>query len=100
MLGANPMASNGSLWTVPDFRGKAKAMRARGGKLVVVDPRRTETAEIADAHHFIRPGADAFLLFAMVHVLFAEALVEVDAELAPLCAGLDDSFEPSPVCLQ
>ena len=58
VLGANPVASNGSLWTVPDFRGKAKAMRARGGKLVVIDPRRTETAELADAHHFIRPGAD------------------------------------------
>src|SRR5207244_6680958 len=77
MLGANPMASNGSLWTVPDFRGKAKAMRARGGKLVVVDPRRTETAEIADAHHFIRPGADAFLLLGMVHALFDENLVKL-----------------------
>src|SRR5438477_5386323 len=75
MLGANPLASHGSLWTVPDFRGKAKAMRARGGKLVVVDPRRTETAEIADAHHFIRPGADAFLLLGMVHTLFDENLV-------------------------
>ncbi len=70
MLGANPMASNGSLWTVPDFRGKAKAMRARGGKLVVIDPRRTETADIADTHHFIRPGGDAFLMLGMVHTLF------------------------------
>ncbi len=76
MLGANPMASNGSLWTVPDFRGKAKALRARGGQLVVIDPRRTETAEVADAHHFIRPGADVFLLAAMVHTLFEETLVE------------------------
>src|SRR5206468_4449309 len=76
MLGANPMASNGSLWTVPDFRGKAKAMRARGGKLVVIDPRRTETAEIADAHHFIRPGADAYLLLGLVHTLFDENLVK------------------------
>jgi anaerobic selenocysteine-containing dehydrogenase len=56
VLGANPLASNGSMWTVPDFRGKAKALQARGGKLVVIDPRRTETAAIADAHHFIRPG--------------------------------------------
>ena len=62
MLGANPMACNGSLWTVPDFRGKAKALRARGGKLVVVDPRRTETAALADQHLFIRPGADVFFL--------------------------------------
>ena len=59
MLGANPVVSNGSLWTVPDFRGKAKALRARGGRMVVIDPRRTETAAVADEHHFIRPGADA-----------------------------------------
>jgi anaerobic selenocysteine-containing dehydrogenase len=88
MLGANPMASNGSLWTVPDFRGKAKAMRARGGMLVVVDPRRTETAAVADAHHFIRPGADAFLLAAMVQVLFAEDLVRLGTT-AEHVAGLD-----------
>ena len=62
ILGANPVVSNGSLWTVPDFRGKAKALRARGGRLVVVDPRRSETAEGADQHLFIRPGADVFLL--------------------------------------
>lgn len=88
MLGANPMASNGSLWTVPDFRGKAKAMRARGGKLVVVDPRRTETAEVADAHHFIRPGGDAFLLLGMVHTLFDENLVKL-GRLAAHVAGVD-----------
>jgi anaerobic selenocysteine-containing dehydrogenase len=70
MLGANPMASNGSMWTVPDFRGRAKAMRARGGRLVVVDPRRSETAAIADEHHFIRPGADVFLLLGLVNALF------------------------------
>jgi len=79
VIGANPLASNGSMWTVPDFRGKAKAMQARGGKLVVIDPRRTETAAVADAHHFIRPGADVFLLGAMVHTLFAESLVNLGA---------------------
>jgi len=88
MLGANPMASNGSLWTVPDFRGKAKAMRARGGRLVVIDPRRTETAEIADAHHFIRPGADAFLLLGMVWTLFDEKLVKL-GRLSEHVAGVD-----------
>ena len=88
MLGANPMASNGSLWTVPDFRGKAKAMRARGGKLVVIDPRRTETAEIADAHHFIRPGADAYLLLGLVHTLFDENLVKL-GRLAEHVVGVD-----------
>ena len=77
VIGANPLASNGSMWTVPDFRGKAKAMQARGGKLIVIDPRRTETAAVADAHHFIRPGADVFLLSAMVHTLFAENLVSL-----------------------
>jgi anaerobic selenocysteine-containing dehydrogenase len=74
VLGANPMVSNGSLWTVPDFRGKAKALRARGGRIVVVDPRRSETAEAADAHHFIRPGADVFFLLGLVHTLFDEGL--------------------------
>jgi anaerobic selenocysteine-containing dehydrogenase len=74
MLGANPMASNGSMWTVPDFRGRAKAMRARGGRIVVVDPRRSETAAIADEHHFIRPGADVFLLLGLVNALFDEGL--------------------------
>jgi anaerobic selenocysteine-containing dehydrogenase len=77
VLGANPVASNGSMWTVPDFKGKAKAMQARGGKLVVIDPRRTETAAMADTHHFIRPGGDAFLLMGLLHTLFAERLVSL-----------------------
>ena len=77
VLGANPVVSNGSMWTVPDFRGKAKALRARGGELIVIDPRRTETAQLADAHHFIRPNSDVFLLAAMVHTLFAENLVRL-----------------------
>lgn len=76
-IGANPMASNGSLMTVPDFRGRIKRMKARGGKLIVVDPRRTETGKLADDFHFIRPGSDAFLLMAMVHTLFAEDLVNL-----------------------
>jgi anaerobic selenocysteine-containing dehydrogenase len=88
VLGANPMVSNGSMWTVPDFKGKAKALQARGGKLVVIDPRRTETAALADAHHFIRPGADVFLLAAMVHTLFAENLVTL-GNVAPWVAGVD-----------
>lgn len=88
MLGANPAVSNGSMWTVPDFRGKAKAMRARGGQLVVVDPRRTETAELASKHLFIRPGGDVFLLLGMVHTLFDEGLVNLK-HLAPHVAGLE-----------
>ena len=77
VLGANPLVSNGSMWTVPDFKGKARALQARGGRLVVIDPRRSETAAVADAHHFIRPNADVFLLAAMVNTLFAEGLVKL-----------------------
>ncbi|WOB06393.1 molybdopterin oxidoreductase family protein [Piscinibacter gummiphilus] len=88
ILGANPMASNGSLWTVPDFRGKAKALRERGGQIVVVDPRRTETAEIASRHLPIRPGGDTFLMLGMVHTLFAEKLVRL-GRLAEHVAGVD-----------
>ncbi len=88
VIGANPLASNGSMWTVPDFKGKAKALQARGGKLVVIDPRRTETAAVADAHHFIRPGADVFLLAAMVNTLFAENLVRL-GNVAAWVTGVD-----------
>ncbi len=89
VLGANPLASNGSMWTVPDFKAKARAMQARGGQLVVIDPRRSETAAMADAHHFIRPGADVYLLLGMVHTLFEEGLVKL-GRLASLVNGLDD----------
>lgn len=78
-IGGNPLASNGSLMTVPDIRGRLKALRQRGGKLVVIDPRRTETARLADDFHFIRPGSDAFLLMSMVHTLFEEGLVDPGA---------------------
>jgi len=77
VLGANPMASNGSLMTAPDIRGRLKAIRDRGGRVIVLDPRRTETAERADRHIFIRPGTDAVLLLAMVHELFASGLVRL-----------------------
>ncbi len=89
VLGANPVVSNGSMWTVPDFRGKAKAMQARGGRLVVIDPRRTETAAMADTHHFIRPGGDAFLLLGMVHTLFDENLVQL-GRMAEHVSGVQD----------
>jgi anaerobic selenocysteine-containing dehydrogenase len=88
MLGANPVASNGSLWTVPDFRERLKAMQARGGKLVLIDPRRTETAAVADEHHFIRPGADAALLLALLNTIFAENLAQ-PGRLADFTDGLD-----------
>ena len=72
ILGANPVVSNGSLMSAPDMRRRLDGIRARGGRVVVVDPRRTETAAVADEHLAIRPGTDALLLGAMLHVVFAE----------------------------
>ena len=74
ILGGNPLASNGSIMTVPDVEKRLKAIQARGGKVVVVDPRRTETAAIADQHIFVRPGGDAALLFGLLNTLFEEGL--------------------------
>jgi anaerobic selenocysteine-containing dehydrogenase len=75
IVGANPLVSNGSLMTAPGIRARLAAIRKRGGKIVVIDPRRSETAQQADEHHFIRPGSDAAFLLSMIHVLFAEKLV-------------------------
>lgn len=86
MLGANPLESNGSLCTAPDFPGRLKALKQRGGRFVVVDPRRTRTAKLADEHLFIRPGSDAYLLFGIVHTLFAENLTTVRVGVS----GLDE----------
>jgi anaerobic selenocysteine-containing dehydrogenase len=77
ILGADPFSSNGSLWTAPDLPGRLRALRARGGRLVVVDPRRSRTAKAADLHVPVRPGTDVFLLLAMVHELFAADLVQL-----------------------
>jgi anaerobic selenocysteine-containing dehydrogenase len=77
MLGANPYASNGSLATAPDWPGRIEALLARGGTLVVVDPRRSRTAEAATTHLAIRPGADPFLLMALVNVLHTDGLVDL-----------------------
>ncbi|WP_432147686.1 molybdopterin-dependent oxidoreductase [Streptomyces sp. bgisy029] len=76
LIGANPLESNGSLCTAPDFPGRLKALRRRGGTLTVIDPRRTRTARLADRHVAIRPGADALLLAAMAHVLLQEKLAD------------------------
>jgi len=75
-IGANPYVSNGSVWTAPNVKGRMRALRQRGGKIVVVDPRRTETAREADEHIPIRPGADAALLLAMASLLLEEGLVD------------------------
>ena len=89
ILGANPFASNGSLATAPDWPGRIERLLARGGELVVVDPRRTRTAEAATEHVPIRPGTDPLLLAAMLEVLFAEDLVDLGS-VGDFVRGLDD----------
>jgi anaerobic selenocysteine-containing dehydrogenase len=88
-LGGNPAASNGSIMTAPNIRARLKAIRARGGEVVVVDPRRTETADLASRHLFIRPGTDALFLLSLLHVLFAEGLVR-PGRLAQHLTGVEE----------
>lgn len=102
VIGANPAVSNGSLMTAPDIRRRIAAIRDRGGKVVVVDPRRTETAKLADEHVFLRPGTDPLLLFAMIHTLFEESLAQpgpVGRHLASVAElrGLARRFSPERV---
>src|SRR6266480_6898747 len=88
LLGANPLVSNGSLMTAPDMRDRLRRLRQHGGKVMVIDPYRTRTAQEADEHHFIRPGYDAHFLFAIVHTLFDEGLV-APGKLAEHISGLE-----------
>jgi anaerobic selenocysteine-containing dehydrogenase len=87
ILGANPIVSNGSLMTAGNMGARLRAILERGGRVVVIDPRRSETAELASEHHFIHPGGDALLLLAMLHTLFAERLHDLGA-LAEHVTGL------------
>lgn len=89
IMGANPVVSNGSVMTAPDVKKRLAAIRERGGKVIVLDPRRTETAEIADLHHFIQPGTDALLLLAVLHTLNRRGKIQPGA-LAPIIHGLPD----------
>ncbi|HZI15079.1 MAG TPA: molybdopterin oxidoreductase family protein [Myxococcus sp.] len=88
VLGANPLASNGSLMSAPDVRARLRAIQQRGGRVVVMDPRRTETARIADQHVFIRPGTDALALLALLHVAVVENTPR-PGHLAGVVDGLD-----------
>ena len=99
VLGANPMVSNGSMMTVPDFAARARALRARGGRMVVVDPRRTETADAADAHLFVRPGTDALLLLALVRTIVRERTARCASYVDGITAVevLVDAFTPEAV---
>ncbi|MEU7077526.1 MULTISPECIES: molybdopterin oxidoreductase family protein [Streptomyces] len=92
LIGANPLESNGSLCTAPDFPGRLRALRRRGGTLTVVDPRRTRTARLADRHAAIRPGTDALLLAALTQVLLEEKLTDPGA-LGEHLEGLDELTE-------
>jgi anaerobic selenocysteine-containing dehydrogenase len=91
ILGANPIASNGSMMTVPDVGKRLRAVRERGGRIVVLDPRRTETAAVADEHLFIRPGTDALFLAAVLKELLHDG--GIPDHLADLCDGLDRLHE-------
>lgn len=88
IFGANPLASNGSLMTAPDVINRLEAIKKRGGKIILIDPRRNETARVATEHHFIRPGNDAFMLLAIIHTLFAENLVN-PGRLAEFTDGVE-----------
>jgi len=89
VLGANPLVSNGSLMTSPNARGRIRAIRERGGKVVVIDPRRSRTADEADEHHAIVPGTDAHFLFGLVHTLVDEGLAD-PRSIAAHCEGLPE----------
>ena len=89
ILGANPLVSNGSIMTAPGMRTRIKAIQTHGGRVVVVDPRRTETADVADEHHFIRPGTDALFLLAIIDAIFEGGAADL-ARLAPFTDGVDE----------
>lgn len=96
VLGANPLVSNGSLMSGADLKHRIEAIRTRGGRVVVVDPRRTETAALADQHHFVRPGTDALVLAALLQVIFAEKLARPGrlADFTDGLAALERAVEP------
>lgn len=77
VIGNNPVVSQGSMMVAPGIRRRIEGIRKRGGKVVVIDPRRTETAQIADEYVAVRPGTDAYLLFAMIDTLAKEGLVRL-----------------------
>ncbi len=89
VMGANPAVSNGSIMTAPGVRHRLKAIRDRGGKVVVVDPRRTETARHASEHVSLRPGGDPYLLLGMLHTVFADGLVRL-GHLSGHCDGISE----------
>ncbi|MCE9600054.1 MAG: molybdopterin-dependent oxidoreductase [Spirochaetia bacterium] len=77
VMGANPIASNGSMMTAPDIKGRLKEIQKRKGRVIVVDPRKTETVRVADEHVFVRPGSDVYFLLALLHVVFERNLTKL-----------------------
>ena len=88
VLGANPAVSNGSMMTAPGMNRRLQELRARGGKVILIDPRSNETARQADRHLFIRPGTDVLLLLALLHVVFEEGLAR-PGELSSFTDGVE-----------
>jgi anaerobic selenocysteine-containing dehydrogenase len=88
MLGANPAVSNGSMMTAPGFSNRLQELRQRGGTVILIDPRRNETAKLVDRHLFIRPGTDVFLLLGILHVVFEERLTRM-GHLASFTDGVE-----------
>ncbi|MEU1209406.1 molybdopterin-dependent oxidoreductase [Nocardia sp. NPDC005825] len=84
IFGANPLASNGSVMTAPDMRRRLREIRDRGGRVVLFDPRRTETAAVVDEHVYIRPGTDAVVLLAMLNVILNERSLELPRYVADI----------------
>ena len=77
IMGGNPMVSNGSLMTAADIRGRMRAIQSRDGKIIVIDPRRTETADKSDQHIFIKPGTDVFLVLGMINYILNNNLINL-----------------------
>lgn len=92
IVGGNPLASNGSLWTVPNVRKRIQRLQERGGKLVVIDPRRSETAKVADAHHFIRPGTDTAFFLGLLIALKKDGLIK-PGRVEDFLSGWDTAWQ-------
>ncbi|MEM7546964.1 MAG: molybdopterin oxidoreductase family protein [Pseudomonadota bacterium] len=96
IIGGNPVVSNGSMMTAPDFPNRMEEIKRRGGRVVVIDPRRTETAKRAAEHHFIKPETDAFLILALIHEVFANGAETLGtlADVTDGVAALRDAVQP------
>ena len=95
ILGGNPLVSNGSLMTAPDIRNRLKAIQSRDGKFVVIDPRRTETAKLADEHCFIQPGTDVYFLIGIIQEIIKNGWIK-QGHLDSVTKNLDEFLTSIP----